>query len=444
MRIPFKLRQYVIPRILPIMIMLIVLLSTSVPAVYFILKVKEAGFRAMSIAREASGLIKREVYANPVLWKYDTTKLTTYVEDHSFQPSLAGIFIEDENGCIVNVENEDGLEPLRSDFIVWGAFPLVINNHPFGRVLAGIDTNTIRNHALLLIIPFLLAGLLLSGGIYFYAIRLIGKAQDTMEDLFQEVVATRDKLDELNRNLERMVEAKTDQLKKACEEINESRENIRKISTKSIMLQEEEKKSAAMDLHDSLGQTLTAIRIDMERLGGDMDPQEKHRILRRCMKLADEAMDELRHLVEAMRPPILDYAGLEGALQKTIERFEDRSEAAAEADIRLDGRDMPPAVEIACYRIVQEALTNVMKHATATRVDIAVTADDHALTITVRDDGAGFVFEDAVKNDSQGIAGIRERAEILGGKAAWDTAPGRGCTMTVQLPLPAPGAKEIQ
>ena len=436
MAVTFRLKEYFFPRVLPIMIIFVLVLSTIPPLLYFYLSVEGTRSKGEILAGEVASFLRREVYASPVLWKYDTFKLITHLQDFSIQPHLVGILIEDEHGAIVNVRDEKQLEKYDCPLITWSMAPLKIDNKLYGKVFVGFDISEIRKTAFLLFLPFLVIGLVLAGGIYFYSRRLTGRAQDNMDSLFAQINRTKEELDYLNKNLEQEVGDKTKELKAAYEKLKAGKEQLARLSAKSIMLQEEEKKSIARELHDSLGQTMTAIRIDIELLGkGDIDVEERRRLMKRSAEMIDEAINELRQVVELMRPPILDYAGLKNALQRAIEKFEERAGARVSANIAIEEGEIPPAVEIACYRIVQEALTNVMKHASAGRVGIAIAMTDSMLSIEIKDDGKGFDAKAAEKKESRGMAGIRERTELLGGSAQWDTGPGRGCSLKVDLPL---------
>ncbi|MFH1434426.1 MAG: sensor histidine kinase [Pseudomonadota bacterium] len=434
----FRLKEYFFPRVLPIMIIFVLIFSTIPPLLYFYLSVEGTRSKGDILAGEVANFLRREVYASPVLWKYDTFKLITHIQGFSIQPHLVGILIEDEHGAIVNVRDEAQLEHYDGPFITWSMIPLKIDNKLYGKVFVGFDSSEIRNSAFLLFIPFLVVGLVLAGGIYVYSRRLIGRAQDNMDSLFAQINETKEELDFLNKNLEKQVGDKTMELKAAYEKLKAGKEQLARLSARSIMLQEEEKKSIARELHDSLGQTMTAIRIDIELLGKrDLDAGERQRLMKRSAGLIDEAINELRQVVELMRPPILDYAGLKSALESVVGKFEERAGARVSVSIEVGEGSIPPAVEIACYRIVQEALTNVMKHASAKSVDIAIAMAGSMMHIQVRDDGKGFDVKAAEKKEGRGMAGIRERAELLGGSAAWDTGPGRGCGLEVDLPFEA-------
>lgn len=433
-QLPFKLTGYMIPRMLPVILIFIIMLSTSVPAVYFILSITEAGVRSHTLAREISNYIKRQTSSNPVMWKYDTIKIINYIKDISHHPLLAAIVVEDERGSPINID--DDTQRLRSDFILWSSAPITINNILFGKVWVGIDTKPISRRSILLVIPFLVCGLLISSLIYYYSIRLLTKAELTIETLFKEINRTKNELDRLNKNLEIQVEEKTKKLSKAYNSLRQSQEEIKRISTKSVLIQEEEKKRVARELHDSLGQTLTAIRIELERLEPRAEKEsDVEKILSKCKRLSDEAINELRAVVESMRPPILDCIGLDGAINKLAEGLSQRMEAEIKKQINLNGAQIPPAVEVACYRIMQEALTNVMKHSKASDVEIKAEVKDGHLIMQVSDNGKGFDPTTINESECHGVVNIKERATLLGGEALWESHRGKGCVVTVNIPI---------
>jgi signal transduction histidine kinase len=432
----FRLRSYFIPRVLPLLLTFVFLFSISAPAAFSFIKMKELRERGENLSLQVSNFLRREAYANPVLWKYDTSKLLGHIQDVSFQPQLAGIIVEDERGKPVNEAAGDRLEALRSPSILWSSSPLAIGGRTHGKVFVGFDSRDIRRTSLLLILPFLVFGFLLSGGIAFYTIRILDRSQEEIDRLFDETAVKGKQLDDLNRNLELEVKRKTEELRKACGEIEQARGDLARIATKSSLLQEEERKSTARELHDSLGQVMTAIRIDLELLSGpSAGEDERRRALAGCIRRVDESLDELRKIVERMRPPILDCAGLRSAIEKVVETFEETTGVPVEKRVDISEGGIAPAVEIACYRIVQEGFTNITRHAKAKTVELAVGTRDGLLAIDICDDGVGFDAASAAANGGSGLAGIRERAELLGGNARWETAPGRGCRLTVALPI---------
>ena len=140
-----------------------------------------------------------------------------------------------------------------------------------------------------------------------------------------------------------------------------------------------------------------------------------------------------------LRPTILDDLGLEAALRSHLERSHARAELALDTEISLPQKRLDPAVETACFRIVQEAMTNVVRHAAASRLAVALGVVDGELVLSVRDDGHGFdpaaAARRAARGESAGLSGMEERAQLAGGRLEIHTAPGRGTEVRAVFPL---------
>jgi PAS domain S-box-containing protein len=209
--------------------------------------------------------------------------------------------------------------------------------------------------------------------------------------------------------------------------------------------QEEERHRIARELHDQMGQHLTALMLGLKSLRDDIpERMPLHECLQRLQDLSDEIGREVHHIALELRPTALDDFGLHAALLNYVTEWSDRSEI--EVDFHSSGLDtqrLPPQVETTLYRIVQEALTNVIKHAHAKRVSVILEhRRDHVLAI-IEDDGEGFDTESVMNSASAeprlGLLGMRERAELVGGTLEIETSPNRGTAVFVRIPLRAGG-----
>jgi signal transduction histidine kinase len=194
--------------------------------------------------------------------------------------------------------------------------------------------------------------------------------------------------------------------------------------------QEEERKRIARDLHDQIGQPLTAIALGIDRLQESPDPQA----LTGLRSLAVETLDDVRRIALALRPALLDELGLAAALQRFGRDQQARYGVPVNVLVQLPQR-LPPVEETVLYRVAQEALTNVVRHAGAEQVSVVVTQAGGGVRLVVEDDGVGFDPERISGTQSLGIAGMRERLELLGGDLRLETAPGAGCTVHARIPL---------
>lgn len=216
-----------------------------------------------------------------------------------------------------------------------------------------------------------------------------------------------------------------------------STRQLKALSQRVLEVQEQERRRVAIELHDELGQSLTAIKINLQ-LGERFKDRAPPDLYAENLRIVEEALNQVRHLATGLRPSVLDDLGLAPALQWMADQNASRSgfEVIFHHD-RTQVR-LAPEIEIACFRIVQEALTNISRHAQAKRVDISLRRDGADLLLCVQDDGLGFdlatMQERASAGDSLGILGMQERATLLGGQLNVESALGHGCTVELRAP----------
>jgi two-component system, NarL family, sensor kinase len=198
---------------------------------------------------------------------------------------------------------------------------------------------------------------------------------------------------------------------------------------------EEERRRLRRDLHDGLGPTLAAIglKVDTAVSWVRRDPDTAERLLDEVRRDLTATVADTRRLVRGLRPPALDELGLVGAIKALAEHFSAGETTATDISVTADGLPaLPAAVEVAAYRIVQESLTNVVRHARASHCEVSLALDDGALRIEVADDGVGIEQTD---RRGVGTEAMRERAEELGGEWSIDSEPEAGTRILVTLPL---------
>ncbi len=229
---------------------------------------------------------------------------------------------------------------------------------------------------------------------------------------------------------------------RAAAALEDKSRQLRSLSRRVLEAQELERRRVAHELHDELGQSLTAIKINLqarERFK-DRSPAELNA---ENLRIVEDALQHVRRLAVALRPSVLDDLGLVPALRGIAEQTSARSGFEVHFQPSLPPGRLPPDVETACFRIVQEALTNITRHARAQRVDIDLFHDGEALVLGIHDDGSGFevaaVRERAAAGDSIGLLGMKERAMLLGGRLDIESIPGLGSTVRMRCPLELPG-----
>ncbi len=226
-------------------------------------------------------------------------------------------------------------------------------------------------------------------------------------------------------------------------ELSQSLARQRELAARSETVREEERTRIAREVHDELGSLLVALKMDVnwldKRLGelGDAEPQRRLRCkCQRMGRLIEDAVDNVGRIITDLRPSILDHQGLWAALEWQAHEFVRSAELLLDWDMpeAADLPELPEPQAMAVFRIFQEMLSNVGRHAQARRVAITIAAGD-ALRITVRDDGRGAPPEAFEAATAYGVMGMRERAGHFGGRLAIDSAPGQGAAFTLTMPL---------
>jgi len=208
-----------------------------------------------------------------------------------------------------------------------------------------------------------------------------------------------------------------------------ARDTVRRV----VGAQEEERRRLALELHDETGQALTSILLGLKAIGGAKNKEDAERAEADVRALVVQALQDVRALAVELRPSALDDFGLAAALERLAHTFAERSGIETTVETHLEAR-LPPEIETTLYRVVQEALSNIVKHAAAEHVSIVVTQHGGAVAATVDDDGQGFA-EGTVRADALGLTGMRERLALVGGTLELESAPGSGTTVAAQVPL---------
>jgi signal transduction histidine kinase len=283
-------------------------------------------------------------------------------------------------------------------------------------------------------------------GLQLGAVDYIGKPYQPEEVLLR--VRTHLELRSLQLHLGEMCELRTRQLKSeiverqlAESELFESRQKLRELTQHLQEVREAERARIAREIHDELGQSLTVARIDLTRLAAKLDePREQlQQYVSDIIAILDRATDTARTISEDLRPGMLDLLGLGAAIEHHVTRFGETT--GIRCSLKLDNSDelnVDDRVATAAFRIVQESLTNVARHAKASQIDIQVANLGESLLVVVQDNGQGMSDNDTVaaasKKRSYGLLGMSERAQSLGGSVIIESAPGKGTRIEASLP----------
>lgn len=224
-------------------------------------------------------------------------------------------------------------------------------------------------------------------------------------------------------------------------QVREQAKRLQALSRRLIEIQETERRAVARELHDEIGQVLTAVKINLQALARPDSAAAAEPGLCDSIQILEHAIQRVRDRSMDLRPAVLDDFGLVPAVRWYLERHAARAGFALQLRADPGLRRYPSEIETACFRIIQEAVTNTMRHACATTLRIEIESLAPGLRLAIMDDGKGFEVESAraraLAGGSIGLAGMQERVDFLDGALEIDSAPGRGTHIEVFLPLAA-------
>jgi signal transduction histidine kinase len=201
-----------------------------------------------------------------------------------------------------------------------------------------------------------------------------------------------------------------------------------------VAAQEHERKRLARELHDETGQALTSILLGLKSLEQAVSGEEGLAAIASVRELVVSTLQSVRRLAVELRPSALDDFGLVPAVERLVDTFREQSEIRVDIETNLGDERLPAEAETTIYRIVQEALTNIVKHANATHVSVLLTRRDSLVAAVIEDDGRGFDPE-AVGDEGLGLVGMRERLGLVGGRLRIESAGGSGTSLVAEVPL---------
>jgi len=236
---------------------------------------------------------------------------------------------------------------------------------------------------------------------------------------------------EAHNDLETKVEERTAELVKANRELQDLSAHLQSV-------REEERTNVAREIHDELGQLLTATKIELGNLNAEL-PQDKNLLIEKTesiAKIIDTGIQTVKKISSNLRPGILDVLGIVPAIENHAEEFQKLTGITCDVIADAEEVALDKNSSIAIFRIFQEALTNVARHANATRIKTDLKKESNSLILRISDNGKGIAKEKISSSESLGIIGIKERAQSMGGRLKIDSIEGQGTTITVSVPLP--------
>jgi PAS domain S-box-containing protein len=229
--------------------------------------------------------------------------------------------------------------------------------------------------------------------------------------------------------------------KVAEEKLKESQSKLRNLAVHLLFAREEERKKVAQEIHDELGQVLTALKMDLRWLEKRLDPSQAHLLekMRGMISLTDQTIQRVHRISSELRPRMLDDLGLTAAIEWLVADFSRRTGIQCKTAVHVTESRIGGNSATAMYRIVQEALTNISRHASASRVSVLLREVDERLEVLIRDDGIGISETQATASRSFGLIGIRERVQGLDGEVSIRGRTGKGTTVAISIPYPRGG-----
>lgn len=225
------------------------------------------------------------------------------------------------------------------------------------------------------------------------------------------------------------------------EEVEEARRELQKLSDRLVNAQEEERRNLSRELHDEIGQAMSAMLVELGRLEAAPDSETRGERLTSIRRMAEASVGMVRNMALLLRPSMLDDLGLVAALRWQAREVTRRSGLKVKMVADEIAEDLPDSHRTCIYRVVQEALNNCARHSQATQVRVVVHRDRDGLSVTVQDDGIGF---EPSREKGMGLLGMEERVERLGGRFSIESKPGNGTVLWIHFPLTNGGPASLK
>ena len=231
-----------------------------------------------------------------------------------------------------------------------------------------------------------------------------------------------------------MLQAAGERCNQAIQRVRMQNE-VRRLEAQAHRAEDEERRRIGRELHDETGQSLVWLRLQLEMLERQATPALRP-MLTQARVVTERAVEDLRRTIAALSPALVERLGLAAALRQLVARFCKQHPAQVDVSIQAGALRLPREAQDVIYRVAQESLQNVLKHSASSRVKLLLRTADKSIRLSIQDDGAGFSLKQATaKPMSFGLAGMRDRAALLGGKLLVRSAPGKGARVLLDLPL---------
>ena len=410
-----NLERHFARRMLPLAVAAGAVIALVPPLVYRVAAWRQVGEQARIYAHHLALGVRTTAERQPYLWQYNTTKIMQATAIHLRQADVASVAIRDSTGRLVFGSQGSATE-VKTPAGPVGWAPVHVGSRMVASVLVTMAPGPQRAFLAVLSLVSGAAGILLGLLLFLFPTRVVRGQARLLERTFNRLEAAEARMKEANLDLSRG--------------ITEAVAEVRHLSGRVVRIQEEERRRIARDLHDGVGQAVTALQIEL-RLA-ESRPRDTPRHAAEASRLAEEILAETRSAVQALRPARLAESNIEDALRGCVEEFERRTRVPASFRVEGELRGAGEDTAICLVRILQEALTNITRHARAREVGVRLRYDRGALWLEVSDDGVGFEPEGI--EEGTGLRSMKERTRFLRGSMEIDSVPGEGTRICVSLP----------
>jgi signal transduction histidine kinase len=401
-------------RMLPLAVVAGLVVAVVPPFSYRLMAWRQLAVQGRIYAQQMAGAVGRAAEEDLHLWRYNTPKLLGAVAGYRGQRDIGSVVVRDCGGGVALSSKE--LDLGTGEAGPSGSALVVVGRSAVATIEVQMGTRAQRRILWTLAAVALLLGGALAVALYVFPTRVVRRQARLVSDTVSQLRSMEAQLRELNVDL-------ADRVRAAVAE-------ARELSERVVTLQEEERQRIARDLHDGVGQVVTALQIEL-RMAQDHPEACAH--LTEACRFAEEILTEIRAAVFALRPTQLGVMGIEAALRSMVERFELQTGTPASFRATGDLTALSDRAATCLLRVLQEALTNIRRHSSAREVGVVIEAQVGSVRLQVADDGTGLHADDPARG--WGLRGMMERAAFLGGTLAIKSAPGEGTMVEVTLPM---------
>ena len=412
MTTPLNLQQHFARRMAPIALLMGIFLAAATPISYRLLAWNRLQTQGEIYAKQISRALSTAALRQPSLWRYNAAKIADAALRFVSQGDVKSVAVLDCGHQVLYQSSTDDPHLPRATAAIR------VHNQELGYVRLAMNAAKARETLIRITLVFAPIGLIFGSMLFFFPLWVVRRQEQKLHQALEDLQLMRQELESINRSL--------------VERVNVATKDLRNLSGRVIESEEAERGRIARDLHDVLGQRITALQLDLEL--AISVPHKNHEHLQAAIDNSKRALSELRAVVTELHPPDLQRGSLLEALELQAEAFEARS--GVRTYFRSLTKEIPSNAQsaTALYRIQQEALTNIQKHAQAQEVTITLSCDKE-LQLEIRDDGVG--FDPSQSRSGSGLRGIQERCVLLGGRYTLNSEPGRGTLIRVTLGVEA-------